>query len=86
MFNGWLIRGREDIKCQEMQKKIVKDTSGGNASSFGVSSTNSEMNIENKNAEARGLCISLCCSSPCSSSSSSSGSGAATLTEEDIEL
>ncbi|MFR2504929.1 MAG: hypothetical protein ACLS85_21005 [Coprobacillus cateniformis] len=48
------------------EKKIVKDTSGGNASSFGVSSTNSEMNIENKNAEARGLCISLCCSSPCS--------------------
>ena len=68
------------------KKKIVKDTSGGNASSFGVSSTNSEMNIENKNAEARGLCISLCCSSPCSSCSSSSGSGAATLTEEDIEL
>ena len=30
------------------EKKIVKDTSGGNASSFGVSSTNSEMNIENK--------------------------------------
>lgn len=68
------------------EKKIIKDTSGVNDSSFGVSSSNSEVNAESKNAEVRGLCISLCCSSPCSSSSSSTGSGAAALTEEEIEL